>query len=74
MTQRATITLDNETFTFLNDVAGNNRSAYINKLLNEERRRLLAARILEANQEEADDPAYQEELAEWESTLSDGLS
>ncbi len=30
MTHRMTITLDDETFAFLNNVASSNRSAYIN--------------------------------------------
>jgi hypothetical protein len=74
MTHRATITLDDESFTFLNQVAGNNRSAYINQLLKQERKNFLKAALLKANQEEAQDTSYQEELQEWESTLSDGLT
>jgi predicted RNA-binding protein YlxR (DUF448 family) len=74
MTNRATITLDDETFAFLNKVAGNNRSAYINQLLMQERKNFLKEALLKANQEEAQDTNYQEELQEWESTLSDGLT
>lgn len=29
---------------------------------------------MRANQEEAEDPVYQEELMDWDVTLSDGLS
>lgn len=74
MTNRATITLDDDAYAFLEASAGNNRSAYINKLLKEEKRRVLAAQILKANQEEASDPIYQEELKDWDATLTDGLS
>lgn len=74
MTHRVTITLDEESFEFLNDVANNNRSAYINKLLKQERRNYLQAALRKANQEEAKDTNYQEELQEWDSTLSDGLT
>lgn len=74
MTHRATITLDDETFAFLNQVAGNNRSAYINQLLKQERKNFLKAALIKANQEEAQDTSYQEELQKWESTLSDGLT
>ena len=73
MTHRNTITLDDEIFAFLNHVAGDNRSAYINQLLKQERNNLLKQALLKANQEEAEDPDYQEELQIWESTLSDGL-
>lgn len=74
MTHRVTITLDEETFAFLNDVASNNRSAYVNQLLKQERRNFLQESLCKANQEEAEDTNYQEELQEWESTLSDGLA
>jgi len=73
MTHRATITLDSEAFSFLEKMAGNNRSAYINALLKTERRRSLEQAIIQSNQEEASDMAYQEELATWEPTLADGL-
>ncbi len=74
MTNRATITLDDEAYAFLEASAGNNRSAYINKLLKEEKRRVLEQQILKANQEEASNLDYQEELMDWDVTLSDGLS
>jgi antitoxin CcdA len=74
MTHRTTITLDDEVYVFLNDVAGDNRSAYINELLKQERKNFLKQALIKANQEEAVDLDYQEELQTWENTLSDGLS
>lgn len=74
MTHRATFSLDEQAFSFLEAAAGSNRSAYINRLLKEEEQRKLAQEILEANKEERDDLAYQEELSDWDVTLSDGLS
>lgn len=74
MTHRTTITLDDEAYLFLNDIAGDNRSAYINELLKQERKNYLKQALIKANQEEADDLGYQEELKAWENTLSDGLS
>lgn len=74
MTHRLTITLDDETFAFLNHVANDNRSAYINQLLKEEHNSFLREAILKANQEEAEDINYQGELQEWDSTLSDGIT
>lgn len=74
MSQRATISLDEDAFTFLNEIAGHNRSAYINDLLKREKRRLLEEEILRANQEEAHDMDYQEELSNWDVTLLDGLT
>ena len=73
MTHRTTITLDDESFTFLNNIAGDNRSAYINELLKQERKNYLKQALLKANQEEAQDSDYQKELKEWDTTLPDGL-
>lgn len=74
MSYRITITLDEETFVFLNDVASGNRSAYVNQLLKQERRNFLQAALCKANQEEAEDANYLTELQAWESTLADGLA
>ena len=74
MTHRATITLDDDAYAFLEASASGNRSAYINNLLKKEKQKVLEQQIMRANQEEAEDLAYQEELMDWEVTLSDGLS
>ena len=73
MSNRITITLDKETYEFLESKANGNRSAYINNILKAEKQRIIAEQILRANQEEAEG-SYQEELADWDITLSDGLS
>ncbi|MDJ0681244.1 MAG: CopG family transcriptional regulator [Xenococcaceae cyanobacterium MO_167.B52] len=73
MSNRITITLDKETYEFLESKANGNRSAYINNILKAEKQRIIAEQILRANQEEAE-VSYQEELADWDITLSDGLS
>ncbi|QOJ10359.1 MAG: CopG family transcriptional regulator [Nitrosomonas sp. H1_AOB3] len=70
-THRVTITLDDETFAFLNNVASNNHSAYINQLLKQEHKNFLQAALRKVNQEEAEDTSYQEELQAWDSTLSE---
>lgn len=74
MTERATFSLDEEAYNFLNKVSGTNKSAYINQLLKREKQRILEEELLKANQEEAEDADYQAELSEWDSTLSDGLN
>lgn len=74
MTLRATITLDNDSYAFLNSVAANNRSAYINQLLKQARKDSLKEALIKANEEEAEDADYQEELKTWDTTLSDGLT
>ncbi len=73
MTQRTTITLDEEAATFLKEHGGDNKSALITGLLREEHRRTLVKAVAEANLEEAGDAACQDELAGWDATLVDGL-
>ena len=73
MAERATISFDDDNFLFLEERAGRNRSAFINKLLRAERQRQLEYGILKANQEEAQED-YQNELYAWDVALSDGLS
>lgn len=72
MSDRITITLDKEAYEFLKSKANGNRSAYINGILKAEKQRIVAEQIFKANQEEAEE-TYQEELVDWDITLSDGL-
>jgi len=74
MTERATFSLDEEAFAFLNMAAGKNKSAYISELLLRERQKTLEDLVFQANQEEAEDADYQDELSSWDATLSDGLN
>lgn len=74
MAERATFSLDNDAFEFLKKVGGDNKSAYINELLKREKQKKLEEDLLKANMEEAEDTEYQEQLSEWDSTLSDGLT
>ena len=73
MSDRITITLEKEVFEFLESKAKGDLSAYINSILKAEKQRIIAEQIFKANQEEAEE-SYQEELADWDITLSDGLS
>ena len=72
MSDRITITLDKEAYEFLESKANGNRSAYINSILKAEKRRIIAEQIFKANQEEAEE-SYQEQVADWDITLNDGL-
>ena len=72
MSERITITLDKEVLAFLESKAKGDLSAYINSILKAEKQRIIAEQIFKANQEEAEE-SYQEELADWDITLSDGL-
>ena len=74
MTARATISFEEDNFHFLEKNAGKSRSQFINSLLRDERKRQLEDGILKANQEESEDEDYQNELSDWDVTLSDGLN
>ena len=73
MAKQATISLDEEAYAFLEETAGQDKSAYINALLKREKQRRLEEAVMKANREEAEDEAYQRGLSEWDATLSDGL-
>lgn len=73
MTHRATITLDEEAYKFLMSTAKDNRSGFINELLKREKDRALSKALIAANQEEANDVDYQEELSIWDETMDDGI-
>ena len=73
MTIRTTVSLDNEASIFLQQVAGANKSAYINNLIKKERQKCLEESIALANKEEAENEDYQKAISEWETTLSDGF-
>ncbi len=73
MANRATFTLEDDALAYLKQVGGDNKSAYVNHLLLQEKKRSLKKAILQANKEEAEDTSYQEELSEWDETLADGL-
>ena len=69
-TNRITFTLEVNAFEFLNQVGGKNKSAFVNQLILKEKRRAFKKVILKANQEEANDASYREELVGWDHTLA----
>ncbi|HFC11527.1 MAG TPA: CopG family transcriptional regulator [Anaerolineae bacterium] len=74
MTHQVTVTLDEDAYTFLKAVGGNNHSAFVNQLLKQAQRRHLAAVLLAANEEEVADQQYQQAFTEWDTALLDGLA
>ena len=73
MAKRLTISIDEEVYEYLEHAAGDNRSAFINDLLRQHHLSEMKARMIQGLQEDAQDPEYQQEIAAWEVTLSDGL-
>jgi hypothetical protein len=71
---KATITLEEANLQFVDKYAQGNRSAYINKLLTEQRHRILEAEMIAALQQDAEDPEYQAEIAGWDSVIGDGIN
>jgi hypothetical protein len=74
MSKRLNITVDEDVFEFVEKQAHDNRSAFINKVLREAKRRHLEEQIKAACLEEQQDTAYQDELALWDTCIADGLS
>jgi hypothetical protein len=73
MKQKIAITLDRELLSFIDRQAQGNRSDYLNSLVTQERRKILAAETIVALQADSQDPEYQAEIAEWDRLAGDGI-
>jgi hypothetical protein len=73
MKQKIAITLDRELLSFIDRQAQGNRSDYLNSLVTQERRKILAAETIAALQADSQDPEYQAEIAEWDRLAGDGI-
>jgi hypothetical protein len=73
MKQKIAITIDRELLSFIDRQAQGNRSDYLNSLITQERRKILAAEIIAALQADSRDPEYQAEIAEWDRLAGDGI-
>lgn len=78
MAKKVTISLDDEILAFVDRQAATlqtkaNRSAFINAVLAEARQKHLQAELKTAYQRDAQDKAYQEEIAVWDTVVGDGI-
>jgi hypothetical protein len=73
MKQKIAITLDRELLSFIDRQAQGNRSEYLNSLITQERKKILADEIIAALQADNQDPEYQAEIAEWDRLAGDGI-
>lgn len=73
MSKKVSITLDDEVLEFV-DQLSSNRSSFINTVLQKEKQQLFMKALKNAYKEQADDPAFQEEMAVWNVTTDDGLN
>lgn len=53
--------------------AQGNRSEYINALLHQQRQQQLKIELITALQQDLDDLEYHQEIADWDSTVGDGI-
>jgi Arc/MetJ-type ribon-helix-helix transcriptional regulator len=73
MKQKIAVTIDRELVSFIDRQAQGNRSDYLNSLITQERRKILADEMIAALQEDTQDPEYQSEIAEWDRLAGDGI-
>lgn len=71
--QKIGLTLDENLIAFLDEVAEGNRSEYLNKLLAENRKQVLEARMITALAEDLNNPNYLQEVKEWDRVVGDGI-
>ena len=69
---KISINLDESSLSFLDRVT-DNRSSYINKLIQEESRKEMMARLEADYKEQSEDPEWQEEVELWDCVAGDGL-
>ena len=72
MSQRITITLDQEVLTYL-DSKTNNRSSWINEIIKQKQQQELIALLEEGYKQMSNNPEIREEISVWDTVVGDGL-
>jgi metal-responsive CopG/Arc/MetJ family transcriptional regulator len=72
MSAKVSITLDEEVLEFV-DRSSQNRSQFINEILEREQKRQLLQEIENAYTELADNPEYKSEVELWDIAVGDGI-
>jgi len=73
MSKKVSITLDDEVLDFVDRLA-DNRSSFINDILQKEKNRIFLQELGDAYKKQSDDPEFQEEIAVWGVAAGDGLN
>jgi Arc/MetJ-type ribon-helix-helix transcriptional regulator len=73
MSKKVSITLDDEVLDFVDRLASN-RSSFINDVLSKEKQRIFMKELENAYKDQANDPEFKEEIADWDITVGDGLN
>jgi metal-responsive CopG/Arc/MetJ family transcriptional regulator len=69
---KISINLDDSLLEFLDEVT-DNRSKYINELIQQQKRQAMTAKLEADYAEQSSDEEWQAEVKAWDSTISDGL-
>lgn len=73
MSKKVSIILDDEVLAFVDRLASD-RSSFINDVLWKEQQRIFMQELQAAYKEQADDPAFQDEILVWDVAVDDGLN
>lgn len=73
MAKRLNITVDEEIYEFVASYGGENRSAFVNEVLADYKKRQFEKELIRQMAEDDNDPQLKEELKDWDATLWDGL-
>jgi hypothetical protein len=71
--KRLNITVDEEIYEFVAHYGGQNRSAFVNEILADYKKREFEKELILQMAKDDQDPALKEELKDWDVTLWDGL-
>ncbi len=72
MAKRLNVTIDQDVYDFVVQYGADNRSAFVNKILKEAKRRILEFEIKRACMDELEDSAAQSEIVTWDNAAADG--
>jgi hypothetical protein len=73
MAKRLNITVDEEIYDFVATYGGENRSAFVNAVLADYKKRQFEKELIRQMAEDDNDPQLKAELKDWDTTLWDGL-
>jgi len=73
MVRPISFSLDESNIAFVTKMGGDNKSAYVNELIQREKRKALEEAFIKANEEAANDPDCIEDMEAFSVALLDGL-